>query len=137
MIQATSPGSRSNRKSTQVVLKHLACFYLEPVAETKKVIIGPIRLTYNSQEFTARISGNLVLTIKKNDNIIITNGGYLDGKGNPTAATRELINGIMDTLEAQKLAPYVRAYIEDGVGKLRIGDTEHLLNKSVSHHLVY
>lgn len=135
MINAVTPGIRSNRQSTQRVLTHVASFYLG-VSELHKAIIGPIRLQYDHQQFSARINGNLVLILKKGGNAVVTNGGYLDAKGNPTAATRELINGVFDTLEAQGLAPHVRAYVEDNVGRIRIGEAEHLLNADVSHQLV-
>lgn len=137
MTTTTKPaGTRSNRQSTQLVLKHLACFYLENATQVKKVIIGPIRVNYDARSFEVFLSGNLILTVTKGGGVLITNGGYLDKSGNPTASTREIINGVMDTLEAQGLAPHVRAYIENNVGKLRVDDVEYQLNASSTFCLV-
>lgn len=129
-------GTRSNRQSTQMVLKHLNNFNAVNSDQLKKILIGPIRINYDYNNFEVYLKGNLVLTVTKNTGVLITNGGYLDKNGNPTASTRELINGIMDALEAKGLAPYTRAYIENKVGKLRVGKIEQQLNANQSYCLV-
>lgn len=109
------PGSRSNRMLTQKVLLDLGIFFSsENCNMLIKKIYGPIRVNYTSSLFEAHIKGNLVFAIDKTrKQMLVTNGGYFDKQGNPTASTKELLNGVFDCLEAYGFMSHCRVYTED------------------------
>lgn len=111
----TIPGSRSNRMLTQRVISDLGHFYSIDADHNNRRVYkrthGPIEVTYDSVLFEVHHSGNIILTIDKDAGTTVFSGGYHDRQGNPTSSTRELINGVMDTLEAHGKAPHVRVYI--------------------------
>lgn len=134
------PGTRSNRMLTQRVITHLQRFYALEINHDDRSIhkytFGPITTNYDNSVFEVYHSGNPILTVEKEGDIVLFTGGYHDHNGNPTSSTRELINGVMDWLEAKHKAPYVRAYINDTVGKLIVGETEHVFNSTKSWHII-
>lgn len=136
MNNRPAPGSRSNRKVTQRMINCLADFcLLVPDHDNRTVFkrqIGPLNINWDSFVFEVYHSGNWIMTFEKDEErrltAVLTTGAYHDSNGNPTSSTRELINGAMDALEAHDFMPYVRAYIEDGIGQLVIEDTVQQFN---------
>lgn len=131
-----APGSRSNRMLTQRLINCLADFcLLAPDHDNRTIFkrqIGPLNINWDSFLFEAHYNGNLIMTFEKDEErnltALLTTGSYHDGNGNPTSSTRELINGVMDALEAHGFMHYVRAYIEDGIGQLVVEDAVQPFN---------
>jgi len=144
ILQTRKPaGSRSNRMLTQRVINNLGDFFsLEPSSKVHKKIYGPIRVNYNYDTFEVHIKGNLVLVIdKQNKDILVTSGGHFDKYGHPTASTRELINGIFDTLEAHSITDHVRVYVDNEGCKICViteeDSYEHPLDAKHCNYRVY
>lgn len=107
------PGQRSNRKLTQQVLHHLKMFYQTMCMTSPiKVQQGPLQMNFCSRVFELYHSGNPILTVEKEGDVVLFTGGYHDKQGNPTATTRELINGVLDFLETKKAVLHSRVHLD-------------------------
>lgn len=132
----TIPGTRSNKMLTQKVLRELNAFYAYDSAKVIKKAVGPLRINYDAGLFELYYLGNPVVSVDKAGYVSLFSGNYHDKHGNPTDSTRELINGIMDYLEAEDGYKTVKAFIKDNKGYLSIDGIIHPFDAEHSFQIV-
>lgn len=125
----TAPGKRSNRMHTQRILVSLERFLLLAVDHDDRAIrradSGKAHVNYDTVIWELYYDGMFICNVEKSDRgiqVLVTTGGYLDGNGNPTRTTRELVNGVLDHLEGWGLLGHSRLYVYDDHTYLSNGD---------------
>ena len=117
--------ARSNRQLTQFAVNALSHYLGAPSPVSESAGNTSVNITFGANEnvLTVSLFNATILELGFSASnhkqllwVSIGNGGFFDGRGNPSRTTRERLNGLLDCLGTNGYIPEkVRAFILDDV----------------------